>query len=181
MGEPLITALSPTIPPGPGPEATGLVLSWDGLAVITTALRAAITADGVPEVVVGVVRGGLIPAVMLAHALGVRDVRAVEVIHTTADGANAGKFAKPQVRNPASLGELHGHDVVVVDDVAGSGESVALTVELVRAAGAARVRAAVCVVNEINWYRVDERDPQQVLTYLGRRCRGWMVFPWEMQ
>jgi hypoxanthine phosphoribosyltransferase len=114
---------------------------------------------------------------LAAHRLGLRDVRAVEVVHTVADGVNAAKTAAPTAVNAASLGDLADADVLLVDDVAGTGQTLAATVRLVQLAGAARVRAAVCVVNEDNW--TDPRSADQVVDYIGTTTRGWVVFPWE--
>ena len=50
---------------------------------------------------------------------------------------------------------------------------------LLQAAGAARVRTAACVLNEINWRPSSGCDPGGALTYIGASCRGWVVFPWE--
>lgn len=38
-----------------------------------------------------------------------------------ADGVNAAKTPPPVVASPGSLGDLSGHDVLIVDDIAGSG------------------------------------------------------------
>jgi uncharacterized protein len=160
-------------------DGVGASLDWPELYVITHRLGAAAVADGAPDVVVGVLRGGMVPAVLLAHMLDLRDVRAVDVTHTAAEGINADKTHVPVWRNPASLGDLTGRDVLVVDDVAGSGATLASSVHLAYEAGAGRVRTAVCTVNEVNWAKATDRQVDEVLTYVGARCKGWVIFPWE--
>jgi hypoxanthine phosphoribosyltransferase len=155
------------------------VLRWDDITAAAETMAAKIRADGVPDVVVAVLRGGVIPAVLLAHQLGVRTVRAVEIIHTATDKVNADKTASPQVTNPASLGHLVGADVLIVDDIAGSGDTGECAADLVSAAGAARIRTAVCVVNTGNWHR--PQPPEQALTYVGATVQGWVSFPWEQR
>jgi hypoxanthine phosphoribosyltransferase len=156
-----------------------IVLSWPDLTVTITQTAAEIRADGVPDVVVGVLRGGAVPATIFAHALAVRTVRTVEVLHTISDIPNAAKTEQPQVSNAASLGDLAGCDVLVVDDIAGSGDTMAYTAQLVAAAGATRVRTAVCIVNAANWRR--PQSPEQTLTHIGATVEGWVIFPWETQ
>lgn len=156
-----------------------MVLNWLALAGLADRLAGAVAADGSPDVVVGVLRGGMVPAVLVAHALGLRDVRAVDVTHTAFEGVNATKTLRPTVRNPRSLGDLHGLDVLVVDDVAGKGDTIATAADLARAARAGRVRTAVCAVNEANWFTTRGDDPSEALNYIGARCRGWVTFPWE--
>lgn len=161
-------------------DQIGLDLDWLRFTALVTNLAADAAEHGSPDVVVGVLRGGMIPAVLLAHRLGLRTVRAVEITHTSTDGLNAAKTVRPVLINPASLGDLTGLDALIVDDVVGSGHTLAAAVELAVAAGAARVRSAVCVVNELNWRPVNDREPHQVLTYVGVCCQGWVRFPWEM-
>jgi len=155
-----------------------LDLGWKDLDHHVAVLAQQIRQDGVPHVVVGILRGGLIPAVMLAHRLGVRDVRAVEVTHTTSDVPNAAKSARPMVANPASLGSVDDADVLLVDDVAGSGQTAATAVELI-APSAGRLRRAVVVVNTTNWFAASTQEPHQVHNYLATTCTGWVRFPWE--
>jgi len=149
------------------------------MAAVSDGLARAVEADGSPDVLVGVLRGGMVLAVLLAHALELRDVRSIDVTHTTSEGVNATKTLRPTVRNPRSLGNLLGLDVLVVDDVAGKGDTIAVAIDLVRTARASRVRTAVCAVNEVNWFATRDRDPSEALTYIAVRCQGWVIFPWE--
>jgi hypoxanthine phosphoribosyltransferase len=164
---------------GKATEADGrtTVLPWLRIEEHIDRIASAIRQGGTPQTVVAVVRGGMVPAVLLAHRLGTRDVRAVEVTHTIDDSTNAAKTAHPRARNTASLGDLSGRDVLVVDDVVGTGDTLAAVVRLVDLAGAARVRSAVCVVNEANW--TGERPPHEAVTCIGETVRGWVFFPWE--
>ncbi len=156
-----------------------VTMSWDELTSLTGRIANEVTADGVPDILIGILRGGMIPAVMLAHALGSRQVRAVEVTHTAASGVNAAKTCRPLLRNLASAGDVCGRDVLITDDVAGTGETAAYTADLMRLLGAARVRTAVWAVNEANWPTVSQVTPDQALTYIGARCDEWVIFPWE--
>ena len=160
-------------------DRPGLVLDWPALAGASDGLARAVEADGSPDVVVGILRGGMVLAVLLAHALELRDVRAIDVTHTASEGVNAAKTLRPSVRNLRSLGDLRGLDVLVVDDVAGRGDTILMATDLVRSARARRVRTAVCAVNEVNWFATKHHDPDEVLNYIAVRCRGWVIFPWE--
>lgn len=152
-------------------------LTWPDVVETVDAIAGQVRTDRLPDVLVGVLRGGIVPAVLLSHQLGVRELRAVEVAHTLDDSINADKFGAPQVMNPASLGDLTGQDVLLVDDIAGSGDTLICTVGLLHAAGAQRVRSAVLTVNRANWRR--PQRPADVVMYLGRQVDTWVVFPWE--
>ncbi len=166
--------------PAPNPDRPApRYLTWDDVGAATQALAEQVTAGGMPQAMVGIVRGGMIPAVWLSHRLGTRDVRTVEVTRTTADCINAAKTLLPTVRNPASLGDLAGLDVLLVDDIAGSGATLAHTADLLRGLGPARVRTAVLTVNRANW--TQEADPDLVIDHIASLNDTWIVFPWEGQ
>jgi len=154
-----------------------MVLTWVDVTKTVDTIAGQIRADRMPDVLVGVLRGGLVPAVLLSHQLGVREVRAVEVVHTLDDTVNADKSGSPQVINAATLANLTSMDVLLVDDIAGSGDTLVCTVDLLHAAGAKRVRTAVLTVNRANWRR--PQSPAQVVTYLGGQVDSWVIFPWE--
>lgn len=97
-------------------------LSWDDIAGACPCLaREILGGRPLPAVLAGISRGGLIPAVMVAHHLGLRNVRAAGLARTASDEVNAAKVPVPTDTCPGSLGDLGGLDVLVVDDVAGSG------------------------------------------------------------
>lgn len=188
-GQPACRGTTPGLAParsaaaGPrpaGPAASGrnvVRLTWPQMQELVRQVADRAGRDGAPQTVVAVLRGGAVPAVWLSHRLGLRDVRVVEVVHTVDDSVHAAKIPEPAAVNPASLGDLSGRDVLVVDDIAGTGQTIAAAARLAIRAGAARLRTAVCVVNEDNW--AGPLPAEDVVTYIGAAARGWVVFPWE--
>lgn len=156
-----------------------LDLTWNDLDHHIAVLAERLRWDGVPDVVVGILRGGMVAAVLLAHQLGVRDVRGIDVTRTLADGPNGAKTPQPVLTNPASLGTFtHDEDVLLVDDVAGSGATLDTAAGLL-SGSAGRLRRAVVVVNILNWNAANTRAPQEIQDYVGTTCSGWVRFPWE--
>ncbi len=80
--------------------------------------------------------------------------------------------------NPASLGELTGRHVLIVDDVAGSGDTMYAARKQVDIASAARIRTLVCAVNDRKW-PATRRAPEDAFTAIGLLTGGWVTFPWE--
>ena len=150
------------------------LLTWDDIDAACARLAREIRDGGLPDVVVGVSRGGLVPAVLVSHLLGLRDLRTVSIVRTCSDKVGAAKLPAPATGNPASLGSLEGLDALVVDDVAGSGETIAAASGLAASMRAGRARTAVCVVNDANWG--GGPLPDHVAIHASR----WVVFPWEV-
>lgn len=158
-----------------------LDLGWTDLDDLTDGLAERVRAGGVPDVIVGVLRGGIVAAVMLAHRLGVRDLRAVTAVRTRDDTPGAAKIGDPVLPTPDTVGPLDGMDVLVVDDVIGSGDTLRSVTSLVDARAPGRLRTAVVVVNLDKWVpdHPECPDPSGACELIGMTCRGWVRFPWE--
>ncbi|MFC5186804.1 phosphoribosyltransferase [Actinomadura harenae] len=150
-------------------------MTWGDIQQHVASVTAAITRDGSPEAIVAIARGGLIPAVLLAHRFGCRDLRTLNFTHTTTDAVHADKTTSPVLTGVLAVDGLAGRDVLLVDDIAGSGDTLAAARHLLsHTAAARRLRTVVLVVNTANWTR-----HQQAPTYVGHRVEGWVTFPWE--
>ncbi|GAB3798513.1 phosphoribosyltransferase [Humibacter antri] len=143
-------------------------LTWDGFGEATRDLARRILADGfVPEVVVAIARGGLLPAGAVAYGLGVKSCGALNVEFYTGIGE---VLDAPTVLPPElDLEFLAGRRVLLVDDVADSGRTLALAVELLRDQGA-EVRSATIYTKPGSIAMPD---------YSWRETGLWIDFPWS--
>ncbi len=121
------------------------------------------------ECILGVSRGGLVPAVSLSNVLG------ISAFHVTAVGRNVGdgqylEKQPPRVLWHGDLAAVRGKRVLVVDDVAGSGETLRYVCEQAVLAGAASVRTAVVV---------RMRQGASAADFVAVELDDWVVFPWE--
>lgn len=144
------------------------ILTWSGFGDATRALSRAITRDGfAPEVVVAIARGGLLPAGAIAYGLGVKSCGALNVEFYTGIGT---VLEAPALLPPdLDLGYLPGKRVLLVDDVADSGRTLALAVQMLVDAGA-QVRS-VCI----------HTKPGSIASpdYSWRETDRWIDFPWS--
>ena len=153
-------------------------LSWDVLSDLIATLVRNIQVDGAPQIIVGIQRGGLIPAVMLSHQLGTQTVLSLPIRSTTSDAVYASKL--PPVAVPQDLfQQVTGRDIVVADDIVGSGATLGAVLHLLRRYEPARIRCATCCVNRAQWDPVNNQEPASVITYIGKELSNWVVFPWE--
>lgn len=144
------------------------VLTWSGFGDATRELARAIIADGFhPEVVVAIARGGLLPGGAIAYGLGVKSCGALNVEFYTGIGT---VLERPVVLSPdLDLPSLAGKRVLLVDDVADSGRTLALAVELL-AAHAADVRSVCLYTKPRSVARPD---------FAWRETDRWIDFPWS--
>lgn len=144
------------------------VLGWDEFGAATRELATAVVASGfVPDVVVAIARGGLLPAGAIAYALGTKACGTLNVEFYT--GVDA-RLADPVVLAPLlDTAALAGLSCLVVDDVADTGETLALVQRLV-GAHCAQVRTAVLYAKPHSIV-----DPD----FGWRRTARWITFPWS--
>jgi len=121
------------------------------------------------ELLVGVGRGGLVPAVFLSHATGLPMV-SID-FSTPIPEFNAALLATLAGRT------RDGERLVFVEDINDSGRTIAAIREQLAAQGAvaANVRFAVLVDNAVSGQRIDYawRQIDRTVT------KDWFVFPWE--
>ncbi|WP_306232679.1 phosphoribosyltransferase [Agrococcus beijingensis] len=146
------------------------VLSWDGFGAAGRELAQAVADSGYqPEIVIAVARGGLLPAGHLSYALGLKLADAINVefyadVHQT--------LPDPVLLAPLLDREsLRGKRLLVVDDVADSGRTLALVLELLRGMGA-EARSAVLYAKSASIV-----DPD----FVWKRTDEWIVFPWSAE
>lgn len=125
-----------------------------------------------PEVVVGIVRGGLSVALHASHALGTRHCYLLDVARNAQSEGRYSERGAPEMKWDLPPGVVAGRDVLLVDDIAGDGGTLRMTVEHLLGQGAARVRTAVLVRNRGCAFDLD---------FYGVEVDDWVVFPWEKQ
>jgi hypoxanthine phosphoribosyltransferase len=146
------------------------VMSWDDLGLGARALAEAIHDDGwVPDLVLGISRGGLLVAGALAYALGVKNTATISVeFYTGVDE----RLELPMLLPPVpDLIDLSKERVLIADDVADTGA----TLELVRDFCAGIVgEARVAVLYEKSRSTIQS-------DYVWRRTDAWITFPWSAE
>lgn len=146
------------------------VLTWEGYGVAVRALAQRVADSGfVPDVVLGIARGGLIPAGSLAYALDCKNLFTMNVEFYTGVGRT---LPAPQLLPPfLDLEELRDVSVLVVDDVADSGRTLELVVNACRD-HAAEVHSAVIY-----------EKPRSLIApdYAWKLTDLWIHFPWSSE
>jgi uncharacterized protein len=145
-------------------------LSWQELGDGTRALAELVHASGyVPDMLLAIARGGLLVAGALGYALGVKNVFTVNVeFYTGLDQRLELPILLPPVPDP---GELMQRRVLICDDVADTGETLALVQRFCRD-HVAEARTAVLYEKPRSAVHCD---------YIWRRTDRWITFAWSAQ
>ncbi|UNX55034.1 phosphoribosyltransferase [Georgenia sp. TF02-10] len=163
-------------------EAEREVLGWPGFGAAARELARHVVRSGwLPDLVVAVARGGLVPAGAVAYALGTKAMGTMNVEFYTGVGET---LEAPVVLPPLmDTSGLPGQRVLVVDDVADSGRTLALVTDLLRTTGLpGEAGAPGALPGEVR-SAVLYAKPRSVIDpdYVWRRTDRWIMFPWSAQ
>ncbi len=126
-------------------------------------------ADAVPETIVGLTRGGWVPARILADLLGVRRLVSLRAQHW---GVTATQDGEASLTEGIS-GPVDDQNVLIVDDITDTGESLKLARQHVIAARASRVDTATLLhIGHSKFV------PTYYAEEIPRDSWAWIVFPW---
>ena len=143
------------------------VPSWDQIYRLLLSLANTIRNAGFgPEMIVGVSRGGWLPARVISDLL--ENPKLANVATGFYVGVAETK-GKPVITQPVSV-SVKGKKILVVDDVADTGESLGLVRSYLEDQGAREVKTATIYCK-----------PWSILIpdYYEKETRSWIVFPWE--
>lgn len=144
------------------------VLTWDLYGSAARELAQQVADSGyVPDVVLGIARGGLIPAGSIAYAIDCKNLFTVSVEFYTGPDA---RLDVPVMLPPfLDVNDLDDTSVLIVDDVADTGK----TLELVREFCAGHVAEARTAVLYEKPHSIIHCD------YVWRETDRWINFPWS--
>jgi uncharacterized protein len=143
-----------------------LELDWEIFGELCRALAMRVSRDFHPEVVVGVARAGVIPAAIIASMLRIP----FHAITITRRDQEDQVRDRPEIFSQVPQG-LEGKRVLLVDEVATSGDTLRIGVAALRQAYPAEIRTAVTFARP-RGYRPD---------YLALETDTTVVFPWDVK
>ena len=154
-------------------------LTWELFGVAERELSAQIVASGwMPDLIIAIARGGLIPAGAIGYAIGIKAMGAMNVEFYTGIGET---LEEPIILPPLmDASELPGKKVLVVDDVADSGKTLKLVMDLLRSQGLELGDETVPVDARS---AVIYRKPRSIFApdYCWKETDKWINFPWSVQ
>lgn len=150
-------------------------VSWQDFDRANAHLADQIRAAAVPiDTILAIARGGAVSGVALAHALGIRDFFTITVRTTLSDHPNADR-STPVTQATEHLPPLAGRNVLLIDDVTGTGTTLAIARRLLAPLGLAALHTAV------TFWNLEEAGPGAICpaNFHGATTPSWVIFPWE--
>jgi uncharacterized protein len=142
-------------------------LTWESIERMCGELAGKVRESGFePEILVGIARGGWLPTRILSDILRVYRVASIGVVFYTGTGKT---LDKPKLTQELNV-DIRGRRVLLIDDVADSGESLLLAREKVLALGPAELKTATLHYKPRSKIRPD---------FFALETSDWLVYPWE--
>ena len=144
------------------------VMSWEHFYRLAKEVANKIKSSGyVPDMVIGLARGGWCLARVLCDFIGVKDLVSLKVEHW---GITATPDGKAKLKYPFNI-DLTGKKVLVVDDITDTGESMRISVDYVKTLNPSEVRTAALRHIEGSKFKPDY--------YAENITWRWVIFPWN--
>ena len=141
-----------------------LEVSWEMFGELARALALRVAREYDPEIVVGIARAGVIPAAVVASVLRL-DFYSMRISRKEGDEQVR---ERPAIMS-AAPSQAAGKRVLIVDEIASSGETLRLALAAVRDVRPAEVRTATSFVRP-RGYKPD---------YFALETDATVIFPWD--
>ena len=144
------------------------IMSWELFDRLAKSVADKIKKSGFkPDFMVGLARGGWVLSRVLCDYIGVKDLVSLKVEHW---GVTATPDGKAQIKYPFDI-DLTGRNVLVVDDITDTGESMIVAEEYVQSKNPASIKTAA--LRHIDGSKFTPDFYGDVITW------RWVVFPWN--
>ena len=144
------------------------IMSWELFDSLAKSVADKIKKSGFkPDFMVGLARGGWVLSRVLCDYIGVKDLVSLKVEHW---GVTATPDGKAQIKYPFDI-DLTGRNVLVVDDITDTGESMIVAEEYVQSKNPASIKTAA--LRHIDSSKFTPDFYGDVITW------RWVVFPWN--
>ncbi|MHB1492386.1 MAG: phosphoribosyltransferase family protein [Thermoplasmataceae archaeon] len=152
-------------------EFRARIVTWDEIEDWCRNLSDKIISNPVPDAIIGLSRGGLVPARMISDKLLIKELYAIKTEHW---GLTATKDGTATLRQGLSS-DIRGMNVVIVDDITDTGQSMKVAVDYVKSQSPKSVQTAAMLHITHSEFKPD---------YFAREISDsqwtWFIFPWNV-
>ncbi len=144
------------------------MIGWDEAYRLAKILARKIIRSGFkPDLVIGIARGGLVPACALCDLLLRKDLASIKVEHW----GMASTLGKAKIKFHLPM-DISGKKILIVDDVADTGDTCSLVMDYLKEKNPAEVRTAALHYKTSSTFIPD---------YWGEKQEEWrwIIYPWS--
>ncbi|HIQ50233.1 MAG TPA: phosphoribosyltransferase [Nanoarchaeota archaeon] len=143
--------------------------SWENIYTLSRIVARKIReSNWEPDAIIGITRGGWVPARNLCDFLGVKDLFGVKIEHW---GVTATPDGEAKLKWPLNV-DLSGKKVLVVDDIIDTGESMLIAIEHIKTLNPKEIRTAALFYIKGSKFIPD---------YFAEEIEWkWIIFPWNV-
>jgi hypoxanthine phosphoribosyltransferase len=144
-------------------------VSWEEAYRLAKVLSFKIKNSGFkPNLVIGIARGGLVPARIVCDFLLQKDLATIKVEHW----GTAATLGKAEIKFPFSI-EIKGKKILIVDDVADTGDTFSLILDYIKEKTPSEVKTAVLHYKTCSTFVPDYWTEKQDEW-------KWIIYPWAV-
>jgi len=153
-------------------EFKATYVSWSEIEEWTKGIMKMIIKDNYnPDIIIGIARGGLVPARMVADYLFKKDLLSIKTEHWGLTATMDGKAVLKEKLNY----DITGKKVLIVDDITDTGESMKLSYNYIKSLNPAELKTtSMLYVNGSNY------TPDYYGKGLSKEQWAWFIFPWNV-
>ena len=148
-----------------------IMLDWERVYNLCKCISRGVRGDGFkPDAIVAIARGGWYAGLVLSDLLSIKDLRSVKIEHWGYTGEITGLA---MITQPIVGDGLDKKNVLLVDDITDTGDSMRLALKHLDVLNAKSVKTAVLKHKTISSFKPD---------YIGTEMDDWkwVVFPWNI-
>ena len=146
------------------------LVSWDEVSMLAKMLSFKIKNSGFkPDLVIGIARGGLVPARIVCDFLIQKDLAVIKVEHW---GIAAIALGKAEIKFPLPI-DISGKKILIVDDVVDTGDTFTVAMDYVKGKNPLEVKSSVLHYKTCSTfvpdYWAEKQDEWK-----------WIIYPWAV-
>jgi len=149
-------------------EQSFVVVTWEDIENLSLKLFSLLKQSFLPDIIVGVARGGWIIARLLSDYLEIPNITSIKVEFYKGIREHS---SEPLITQPLTV-QVKDLKVLIVDDVADSGSSLLKAKQHVQHKGAKVVKTATLHLKPWSKIKPD---------YYAEVVSGWVIYPWEVK
>ncbi len=145
------------------------LVSWDEVYRLAKILAFKIKKSGFkPDLVIGIARGGLVPARIVCDFLLQKDLAAIKVEHW----GIAATPGKAEIKFPLPI-DISGKKILIVDDVVDTGDTYSVTMDYLKGKNALEIKSSVLHYKTRSTFVPDYWSEKQDEW-------KWIIYPWAV-